>query len=72
MVLFRAQVVELLEREGLVARKEGIPVALELDDVISASLDLLLRPLGRSADVFQLYSIPRSSSRVISSSAAIS
>jgi hypothetical protein len=41
VVLFRAQVVELLACEGLVARKESVPVALELDDEFSPSLNLL-------------------------------
>ncbi len=41
VVLFKAQVVELLEREGFVAGEEGISIALELYDEFSPSLDLL-------------------------------
>jgi hypothetical protein len=41
VVLFGAQVVELLEGEGLVASEEGIPVALDLDDAVGSSPNVL-------------------------------
>ncbi len=41
VVLFGAQVVELLECEGLVAGEESIPVTLELDNAADPPPNLL-------------------------------
>jgi hypothetical protein len=41
VALFRAQVVELLEREDLVAGEESVPVTLELDNAAGSSPNLL-------------------------------
>ncbi len=41
VVLLRAQVVELLEGEGLVAGEQSVPVTLELEDAAGPSPNVL-------------------------------
>jgi hypothetical protein len=72
VVLLRGEVVHLLKGQGFVAGQQGVPVALELGDAPGSSLDLLRRLLAGDTVSCRPASFSRSSSRVMSSSAAIS
>ena len=41
VVLFRAQVVQLLKRQGFLAGQQGVPVALQFGYAAGSSLNLL-------------------------------